>query len=57
MLVVRAWIEETLEEKSLRARITETLDVTTPTKVERAAASREDVVRVVEEWLTELEGT
>ena len=54
MLVVRAWIEESLEERSLRARITEKLDVTSPSKVERAAGSREDVLRAVDEWLAEL---
>jgi hypothetical protein len=56
VLVVRAWIEETLGEAPLRARITQTLDVESGAKVETTAASREEILRAVEEWLDAFAG-
>ena len=57
VLVVRAWIEETFGEGQLRARITQTLDVASGTKLETAAGSREEVLHAVEEWLRSFIGS
>lgn len=51
MLVIRAWFEEGLRQPALRARITRVLDVKSSTATETAAASEEDVLRAVSEWL------
>jgi hypothetical protein len=51
VLVVRAWIEGTFEERKLRARITQTLDITSAKTVQTAAGSQEEIFRAVEEWL------
>jgi hypothetical protein len=56
VLIVRAWIEDSLGRGGLRARITRTIDVSSEEKVETAAASREEVVHAVEEWLDEFAG-
>lgn len=56
MLVIRAWLEKGLEERALRARITQVADVESVTAVETAAASKEDVLRAVAEWLDEFAG-
>lgn len=47
MLVIRAWVEG----GELRARIVHTRDIGSTTTVEGAAASVEDVLRAVEDWL------
>ena len=47
MLVIRAWVEGT----ELRARIVRTRDIGSARAVASAAASAEEVVRVVDEWL------
>lgn len=47
MLVIRAWSEG----GELRARIVHTRDIGSATTVEGAAASVEEVLRAVEEWL------
>jgi hypothetical protein len=52
VLVIRAWIEG----KELRARIEHTCDVEAARAVATAAASAEEVVRVVEQWLRSLAG-
>jgi len=52
VLVIRAW----LEEGALRARITRRLDVTAPHTVESAAASEEEILRIVCAWLLEFTG-
>jgi hypothetical protein len=57
VLVVRAWIEETFEERELRARITRTLDAGSARRVETAAGSQEEVFRAVEEWLRSFVGS
>jgi hypothetical protein len=47
VLVIRAWVEG----REVRARITHTRDIGGTTMVEGAAASVEEVLRTVEEWL------
>jgi hypothetical protein len=47
VLVIRAWSEG----GELRARIVHTRDIGSATTVEGAAASVEEVLRAVEEWL------
>jgi hypothetical protein len=49
VLVIRAW----LEEGTLRARITRTLDVSRLQIVESAAASEEEVLETVHAWFLE----
>jgi hypothetical protein len=56
VLIVRAWIGDSLGEGALRARITRTLDVSSEEKVETAAASREEILHTVQEWLDEFAG-
>jgi hypothetical protein len=51
VLVIRAWLEDGSEQDALRVRITETLDISTADRVERAAASGEDVLKTVGDWL------
>jgi hypothetical protein len=51
VLVVRAWVEEAGEEPELRARITRTADVSAARAVQTAAASREEILSAVDEWL------
>ena len=53
MLVIRAWVEG----DELRARIEHTRDVGTSKAATAAAASIDEVVRVVEQWLRNLAGT
>ena len=53
MLVIRAWIEG----NELRARIVHTRDTGSAKTVTAAAASTEEVVRVVERWLRSFAGT
>ncbi len=50
VLVIRAWTEA-LAERSLRARITQTLDISTGTSVETAAGSEEEIFAAVRAWL------
>jgi hypothetical protein len=52
VLVIRAWVEGA----ELRARITRTRDIGGTTTAEGAAASVEEVLRAVEEWLRSLVG-
>jgi hypothetical protein len=49
VLVIRAW----LEEGKLRARITRRLDISSPTTVESAATSEDEILGVVRAWLLE----
>jgi len=51
VLVIRAWLEEGFEEDALRARITQSLDLSSPKTVETAAASEQEIIAAVEEWL------
>ena len=53
MLVIRAWVEG----RELRARITHTRAVGSARTVTAGAASTEEVVRVVEQWLRSFVGT
>jgi hypothetical protein len=52
VLVIRAWVEG----RELRARITHTRDIGGTTTAEGAAASVEEVLRAVEEWLRSFVG-
>jgi hypothetical protein len=56
VLVIRAWLEEGGMPVDLRARITETLDVSAPSPVEAVAASEEEVVAIVVAWLRAFTG-
>lgn len=51
VLVIRVWLEEGLEQDALRARITQTPDISSPTTTETAAASERELVAAVEKWL------
>ena len=51
LLVIRAWIENDAEAGGFRARLTSVPDVSTPEPVETVAASRAEVLAIVEEWL------
>jgi hypothetical protein len=53
VLVIRAWFEG----GELRARITHTRDIGSAATVTAGAASPEEVVRVVEQWLRTFVGT
>jgi len=50
VLVLRVWLEDG-EQDGLRARITETLDISTPDEIERAAAGEGEILRAVGVWL------
>jgi hypothetical protein len=49
VMVVRIWIEG--GDGTLRARLTETLDVTTRQDTARAASTREEIVEIVSAWV------
>jgi hypothetical protein len=51
VLVIRVWTEGDPEAGGLRARITQTLDLSAPEKVETVAGSRQEVGRIVQDWL------
>ena len=57
VLVIRAWIEPGVGEHALRARITRTLDVAEQEAAESAAASEEEILAVVQEWLSSFTGS
>lgn len=48
-MIVRIWIEGS--DGSLRARLTETLDVTTREETTRAASTLEEIVEIVSTWV------
>ena len=50
MLVLRVWLEDG-EPDGLRARITETLDISTSETIERAAAREDEILQAVSAWL------
>jgi hypothetical protein len=51
VLVIRAWLDADADERPLRARITRTLDVSRAGTSESAAASEDEVLAAVREWL------
>jgi len=51
VLVIRAWLEQGLGEAALRARITQRLDAGSPAMGETAAASEEEILEAVRDWL------
>ena len=51
VLVIRAWFEEGLETNALRARITQTLDVSQAETLETAVVSEDEIVAAVSAWL------
>lgn len=57
MLVLRAWLEQEIEEDALRARITQSLDISSPETSETRAASKEEILSAVEEWLQAFVGS
>lgn len=50
VMVVRIWVEG--PERSLRARLTQTLDLATREETSQVAATTEDVLTLVREWIT-----
>jgi hypothetical protein len=56
VLVIRAWLEEGGVRGDLRARITETLDISAPSPLESVAASEEEIVAIVVAWLRAFTG-
>jgi hypothetical protein len=50
VFVIRAWLESP-GEGGLRARIVQTLDVSSAVKTETVAAAPEEVLAAVDEWL------
>jgi hypothetical protein len=55
VLVVRAWLEGS-PPGQLRARITQTLDISAPREVVRVVGSADDVLALVRAWLDALRG-
>jgi hypothetical protein len=51
VMVVRIWIEGA--DGTLRARLTETLDVTTREDTSRVASTLEEIVEIVSAWVDE----
>lgn len=49
VMVVRIWIDGTAGE--IRARLTETLDITTADETVRTAASVDEVLTIARDWL------
>jgi hypothetical protein len=56
VLVIRAWLEEGFVPGDIRARITQTLDVSAPSPVETVAGSEEEIVAIVVAWLRAFTG-
>jgi hypothetical protein len=54
VLLVRAWIEGGPDEPRLRARITETRDLTSSEQTVTTSATVDEVCRTVRAWLEEL---
>jgi hypothetical protein len=51
VLVIRAWLEEGVEDDGLRARITETPDLASVTRSVSVAGSEAEILAAVERWL------
>jgi hypothetical protein len=51
VLVIRLWKEEDIGRDSMRARITQSLDVSSPVRTETAAASEAEILDAVRVWL------
>ena len=51
VLVIRLWNEKDSGRDSLRARITQSWDVSSPVRTETAAASEEEILDIVHAWL------
>jgi hypothetical protein len=49
VMVVRIWVEGS--DRSLRARLTQTLDLATREETSHVAATTEDIVALVREWI------
>jgi hypothetical protein len=56
VLVIRAWLEDGVVPGDLRARVTQTLDVSAPSPVEAVAGSVEEIVAIVVAWLNAFTG-
>jgi hypothetical protein len=51
VLVIRAWFESGPGDDALRARITRTADVAAEAGVESAAATEDEILAAVRDWL------
>ncbi len=51
VLVIRLWKEKDIGRDSLRARITQSWDVSSPVRTETAAASEAEILDAVRAWL------
>ena len=49
VMIVRIWVEDG-HEQSLRARLTESSDLSSPEQTTRAASSVDEVVQIVRRW-------
>ncbi len=49
VMIVRIWVEQS-HERSLRARLTESSDLSSPEQTTSAASSVEEVVEIVRRW-------
>jgi hypothetical protein len=56
VLVIRAWTAGTPPEPALRARLTSTLDLDSPRRKVSAAASAEEILELVRDWLEGFQG-
>ncbi len=51
LLVIRAWLQDEFDPSTLRARITQTFDVSARSTVDMAAGSEDEVLAIVRAWL------
>ena len=54
VLVIRLWKEKDIGRDSLRARITQSWDVSSPVRTETAAASEAEILDTVQAWLRDV---
>jgi hypothetical protein len=54
VLVIRVWRESSAEPADLRARLTQTRDVSVPGWEESAAAGEDGILAAVRDWLREV---
>ena len=54
VLVIRLWKEEGVGRGSVRARITQSRDVSSPVRTETAAASEAEILDTVQAWLRDV---
>lgn len=54
VMVIRVWIEQS--DRSLRARLTHTLNLANPHQTSQAVAGREDIIASVQAWIEAFAG-